>query len=348
MEKPSLDTAKAGAIRFNTDSSQMEIYDGNQWTGILATSPEQQTGGTRMLIMGGIKGGSGPRSNSIDSIEVATTGDATDFGDLVSDIFAASSCSSRVAAFRMGGGTPSPRNDIGKSIFASKGDEVDTGGDLSQNLVYSKGLSDSTRGLVVGGYVPDTGINSIEFFTMSSNGNTIDFGDVHHAASTTFTVFASPTRGIIANGSTPSSPTGVNNISFITISTTGNSADFGDVSDPRTSCLGSSNAVRGLILGGGDTSGGGGVNTIDFVTIASLGDAKDFGDLTYTSNRDGTSGASSTRAVNAGGDPFAQPYGKVDNIDFVQIMTKGNAMDFGNLTESKNHMQGSTNGHGGL
>ena len=348
MEKPSLDTTKAGAIRFNTDSSQMEIYDGNQWTGILSTSPEQQTGGTRMLVMGGIKGGSGPRSDRIDSIEISSTGDATDFGDLLADIFAASSCSSRVAAFRMGGGTPSPRNDIAKSIFASKGTEVDTGGDLSQNLVYSKGLSDSTRGLVVGGYVPDTGINTIEFFTMSSNGSTDDFGDVDHAASTTFTVFASPTRGIIANGSTPSSPTGVNNISFITISTTGNSADFGDVSDPRTSCLGSSNAVRGLILGGGDTSGGGGVNTIDFVTIASLGDAKDFGDLTYTSNRDGTSGASSTRAVNAGGDLFAQPYGKVDNIDFVQIMTTGNAMDFGNLTESKNHMQGSTNGHGGL
>ena len=34
----------AGAIRFNTDLSQMEIYDGNQWTGILATSTVQQTG----------------------------------------------------------------------------------------------------------------------------------------------------------------------------------------------------------------------------------------------------------------------------------------------------------------
>ena len=40
---------KAGAIRFNTDSSQMEIYDGNQWTGILATSPELQTGGGRIF-----------------------------------------------------------------------------------------------------------------------------------------------------------------------------------------------------------------------------------------------------------------------------------------------------------
>ena len=47
MEYPSLDTPTAGAFRFNTDSDQLEIYDGNQWTGVLATSPELQTGGTR-------------------------------------------------------------------------------------------------------------------------------------------------------------------------------------------------------------------------------------------------------------------------------------------------------------
>ena len=47
MEYPSLDKPKAGAFRFNTDSSQMEIYDGNQWTGVVSDSPELQTGGTR-------------------------------------------------------------------------------------------------------------------------------------------------------------------------------------------------------------------------------------------------------------------------------------------------------------
>ena len=36
-------------MRFNTDN-QMEIYDGNQWTGILATSPFLQTGGTRGIL----------------------------------------------------------------------------------------------------------------------------------------------------------------------------------------------------------------------------------------------------------------------------------------------------------
>ena len=53
MEKPSLDKAKAGAMRFNTDSSQLEIYDGNQWTGIESTSPFLQTGGTRGVFHGG-------------------------------------------------------------------------------------------------------------------------------------------------------------------------------------------------------------------------------------------------------------------------------------------------------
>ena len=57
----------------------MEIYDGNQWTGILATSPEQQTGGTRGLIMGGITSG---RTNLVTFITIASAGNAQDFGDL--------------------------------------------------------------------------------------------------------------------------------------------------------------------------------------------------------------------------------------------------------------------------
>ena len=80
MEYPSLDKPKAGAFRFNTDSSQMEIYDGNQWTGVLATSPEQQTGGTRGLTMAGYT--SPAWVNTIDYVTIATTGNAADFGDL--------------------------------------------------------------------------------------------------------------------------------------------------------------------------------------------------------------------------------------------------------------------------
>jgi len=69
----------AGAFRFNTDSSQLEIYDGNQWTGVLATSPNQQTGGTRGLWAGGYAPG---KINEIQYVNVDSTGNAIDFGDL--------------------------------------------------------------------------------------------------------------------------------------------------------------------------------------------------------------------------------------------------------------------------
>ena len=89
---------RAGAIRFNTDSSQMEIYDGNQWTGILSTSPESQTGGTRGLRTGG---------NTVDVIDyfnIDTTGNAIDFGNLTGSRGACGQgFASRVRGFQAGG-----------------------------------------------------------------------------------------------------------------------------------------------------------------------------------------------------------------------------------------------------
>ena len=90
MEKPSLDTAKAGALRFNTDSSQMEIYDGNQWTGILGTSPELQTGGARGFAVGGRNP---VYQDTIDFVTIPTTGNAQDFGDQTTKRDRPSGCS---------------------------------------------------------------------------------------------------------------------------------------------------------------------------------------------------------------------------------------------------------------
>ena len=53
MEHNSVGTPPAGSIRFNTDSSKMEIYNGDKWWNIDSTSPEEQTGGTRGFIAGG-------------------------------------------------------------------------------------------------------------------------------------------------------------------------------------------------------------------------------------------------------------------------------------------------------
>ena len=72
-EQSALETATSGSIRFNTDSSKLEIYDGNAWFEIDATSPEQQTGGTFGFCGG--RGNDGTFSNAVDKINIDTTGD---------------------------------------------------------------------------------------------------------------------------------------------------------------------------------------------------------------------------------------------------------------------------------
>ena len=129
--------------------------------------------------------------------------------------------------------------------------------------------------------------------------------------------------------------------------TTGNSADFGDLNYSTEQAMACANATRGLISGGGTP--GTMYNNIEFITISSLGNSQNFGDMPFSNNRDGASGASKTRGiVGAGSDPYSSPYPKTNQINFVEISTQGNAIDFGDLTQSRNHMAGCTNGHGGL
>ena len=54
---------------------------------------------------------------------------------------------------------------------------------------------------------------------------------------------------------------------------------------------------------------------------------------------------SPTRAVFAGG--YGQPAFRND-IFYVQIMTTGNALDFGDVSYSADHLAGFSNAHGGL
>ena len=190
MEKPSLDTAKAGAMRFNTDSNQMEIYDGNQWTGILATSPEQQTGGTRGVNAGGEAPGD---RDEIQFINISTTGNAQDFGNLADGRRYLAATSSRVTGLFMGGfDSPSFSNMIQKITISSTGNAVDTGGDLSSSKHFGVGASNGTRGIYAGGNVPGPNTNIIEFVTISSVGDAVDFGDA--------TISANAVLGTLSNG----------------------------------------------------------------------------------------------------------------------------------------------------
>ena len=93
MEQSPLQSPPVGAFRFNNDSSNLEYYDGNQWVNVTSTSPEVQTGGTRGLLLGGYEQPEGGVVNTIQYINIATTGNAQDFGDIKTTTSQSGGCS---------------------------------------------------------------------------------------------------------------------------------------------------------------------------------------------------------------------------------------------------------------
>ena len=142
------------------------------------------------------------------------------------------------------------------------------------------GCSDSTRAIFTGGsgFPSNTVVNTLDFITMASGGDAVDFGDQTTGRRMQASVNSS-TRGVWAGGYSPFD--GTNLIDFVTISSTGNAADFGDQTHANREGAGVCNSTRGVFMGGG-TSGN--RNIIDFITIATTGNAQDFGCLLYTSD----------------------------------------------------------------
>ena len=85
--------------------------------------------------------------------------------------------------------------------------------------------------------------------------------------------------GLFAGGYTVAR---VNTIQYITITSTGNAIDFGDLTRAVQSSASCASSTRG-VWGGGTPDGSTAVNIIDYVTINTLGNAIDFGDLTASS-----------------------------------------------------------------
>ena len=334
-EQRPIQPTPVGALRFNTDTALLEYFNGDEYVNIITDSPERHTGGTRGLMGGGSAPGV---TNAIDFINVDTTGNSSDFGDLSYARRGVAALASRTRGV-FAGGRSSDNNGIDFVTIASTGNAADFG-DLTITSHHGTGISDGTRGIITAmenSSWTNNNSNRIDYITIASTGNAVDFGDLYTGTRETGGC-ESPTRGIVFGGS----PNGLNVIQYFTISTQGNSADFGDVSAvcSRGSAA-DGNSVRGLLtLGGTPTL----FNNVEYIAIATLGNAIDFGDLTEA--RGGAAGCSSrTRHTVAGG--FAP--GLVDTIDYAQIMTTGNYVSFGELSGAdRQQFQGCSNGHGGL
>ena len=337
------DNPQPGMIRFNTDSGHLEYYTGDFWDEVLVEN-NTLDGGNRGLFS--IIYTAPSNQNVINYVTISTLGNAQDFGDLVSQTRQRSACSSSTRGLVAGGYTgPAFINSIDYITISSTGNALDFG-DLSQIRGISSGGScaSSTRGLFSGGYYDtpvSTRFNIIDYVTIASTGNAVDFGDLIQGVDL-ITSCSSSIRGIFAGGR-PSPGTSINIIQYITISTTGNTIDFGDLSTDRTSLASCSNSTRGIFGGGGGPAI---VNTIEFITISTLGNAQDFGDLTL-SRAAVSACSSSTRGVFGGGYGVS-PFPDVNVIDYITLLTTGNATDFGDLTQVAGQSASCSNGHGGL
>ena len=322
---------------------------------VMPSGPTEMRGGRGRAIFCG--GYTPTIVNTIDTVEIATTGNATDFADLPTVTTDTGGFASATRGFTAGGFTPTYLNNIDFVIFSSGGGGNEFG-DMPERTWGINCCANSTRGILMGGraHTDDNPYNGgymdrILFVEMATGGQDASlFGDLlrpqeigltlGQTGTLTGATYASTTRGIVAGGGTPRTKV----IQFITIATKGNAQNFGELSQEASRVTGFSSPTRGLSAGGfNNTPSATKSNVIEFVTIATLGNATDFGDLTAQRYSPG-SGSSKTRGVIGGGN--TQP-AKTNVIDFVTIASAGNASDFGDLTSARMNV-GSSDAHGGL
>jgi hypothetical protein len=308
---------------------------------LMPSGPTEYRGGRGRGIWAG--GLSPVFNNTIQYVTIATLGNASDFGDMTKvSSAAASSSSTRAVIFH--GLTPSVINSIEYVTISSTGNSFDFG-DSIVTVYETASASNNIRGLNAGGFSSGSGVpantETIEYVTIASISNAVDFGDLtmgRRAAG----ALSSPTRACFAAGyQQPDTATKTDIIDYVTIATLGNAQDFGKLTESGWGPAAMSDSTRGVYAG---RLTPGLQSTIDYITISSKGDATDFGDTTAACGR-GTGFSNKIRGVYCLGNSSPTV---VNNIDYITIATLGNAADFGDLFVTTHQAGATSDSHGGL
>ena len=288
-----------------------------------------------------VGGGQSPsRTNAINFIQIQSTGNAQDFGDLTGARDLLSACASSTRGIFGGGYLAPPSTYLNVMEFvtiASTGDALDFG-DLSVDRQGPGSCSNSTRGVFAGGSDPGN-LNTIDFVTIASTGDATDFGDLitkrakHKGC-------GSSIRAIIF------SPEPGEDIQFFNYASTGRATSFGEMTPGTKGDSGvASDSTRALRFGGGTHPEGDISNNISYITISSTGNEQEFGDLFAAGSQRGTAMSNSIRAVQI----VNNKNGQTNIMEYVTIQSTGNGKDFGDLNTTHLSNAGSTSdSHGGV
>ena len=188
----------------------------------------------RGLFMGGY---TGTTSNVIDYITISATSNAVDFGDLnVGSWGGAAGCSTTSGRAFLGigyeNGTYNPSTSISYFNTLALGNASDFG-DMSYTIDYASAIADSTRGIIAGGVQGSGNEKGMEYITIANTGNATDFGDTTGVLTYRSGTCGNNVRGLIGGGYNYGTSSGWGTIDVVTIQTTGNAADFGDLTVGR-------------------------------------------------------------------------------------------------------------------
>jgi len=260
----------------------------------------------RGLICGGSSqggdgtGGTGAIVNTIEYVTISSAGDSSDFGDYL--------LAAGVHSGTQGGGSngtgdravwnmhnSTDKTQIGYNTVSSAGDSTDFGdrtittsqagpsGAVASNGTNNRGVMLGTPGTSNDPHIyRHTSMRTCDYITINSAGNATDFGDL--VADTCFLGSCSNDtneRGIGMHGYSSDGGDVLHNvIQYITINSTGNATDFGDLIEKIVLGQCGSNGVneRGYQYGGDGWNQNMESNTIQYITINSTGNSSDFGD----------------------------------------------------------------------
>ena len=201
---------------------------------------------TRGVWFGGYSpagGGSSNRTNTIQYVEIATLGNAKDFGDLTSTNVSAAAAASPTRCIFSGGYTSPYQYEV---ITTASTGNATRFGDMLVPMARHAGCSNSTRGVFgAGRHVNPYGVITaeLEYITIASEGNGTFFGDIT-VKRNMLAAASNQTRGLFAGGY--DSPVNYNIIDFITFSSVGNAIDFGDCIEEKRGTSGLSDSHGGL------------------------------------------------------------------------------------------------------
>ena len=327
--------------------------DANWW--INQRGDSVKAPGQRGLTGGGYNSNYSPtRTNVLEYITIDTPGNGTDFGDLSIGCGGGSGDSNGVSGRGIfyieyyGNGSDGYSNAIDYFTISTPGNASDFGNTtVARYQAGSANNGTSDRSVLAGGRsAAASNDNTIDYVTISTPGNSTDFGNLSAGGrSYTHAAFSNGTneRGVWSGGEMGGGALdNVETTEYVTISTTGNSTNFGNLSTNQKGAGATSNATneRGIVMGGNNGSY---VNFISYFTINSPGNTTDFGDLTQARGYcSALSNGTGERGICCWGIDASAPY--FDIYDYVTISSTGNATDFGDGTIETQSPASTSNG----